>query len=589
MSVIFIAIVGVALVLGLIAGLRLHPLISLLVGSLFLFAVTPARFAIEPAVQDQVFVSQATADGNLIGFKKFIPPGEYFVWNSSRSNGLNSELPVDKFVIGQRVEKVPRDLLRKAEGIDDPSSLMWFETQSDYAPLASMQLISPVDMQSALDSRFQRIAPKLVEGFAKTFRKLGIPVTMAAIVGVCLLRSGAAGRLVQAILALFGARGTAPALTASGFLLGVPVFFDTVFYLLLPLAKAVGRVHPKQFLTAVMAIIVGATMAHSLVPPTPGPLFVVSQLNESLPADNQISIGSMMLAGFLVGGLAASVGFLYGKLCNRWIDLRPDQVADSQNDDSQDNDAPQAMNRNSVVPSDQKSQATSMPLWLAAVPISLPIVLLGGSEIVEFLAARSTESSLWPALNQWTSLANNPSLVFLFVAVISVLILRRFRSSSEVTTAVAQGLGDAGVIVLLTCAGGAFGASLQQLHLAEGIAYAFPYTSGSFGLLITAFFLTAIIRFAQGSATVAMLTSSAILAQTLSVMNLPYHPIYIALAIGCGSKPLPWMNDSGFWQVTTMTGMKPSQTIQTFSAALTIMGLVGFAATMLGAWLLPMR
>ncbi|MFN3189447.1 MAG: GntP family permease [Aureliella sp.] len=600
MSVIVIAAIGVVLVLSLIVGLRLHPLISLLLGSLFLFAMTPTRFAIEPEVQERLVMTQATAEGGLVGFNQFVSAGNYIVWNSRRGKGLDTTMPSGEFVVGKQVMEKPKEFLRTAEGVKDPASLMWFETQSGYAPMDSMQLISPDELQTVVDNRWHQIGPKLIEGFTKTFRKLGIPVTMAAIVGVCLLRSGAAHRLVQAILALFGVKGTAPALTASGFLLGVPVFFDTVFYLLLPLAKAVGRVHPKQFLTAVMAIIVGATMAHSLVPPTPGPLFVVSQLNDALPADNQISIGSMMLAGFLVGGLAASVGFLYGKLCSRWVRLLPDQVSDADLDEG----GVESIDDNAAAPNEgssseleptkttaQTAEKSGMPLWLASVPILLPIILLGGSEIIEFMATSTNEAEagFWPTIHHWTSIANNPSLVFLCVAVVSVLMLRRYRSSSEVTTAVSQGLGDAGIIVLLTCAGGSFGASLQQLHLAEGITYEFPYASGSWGLLLTAFFLTAIIRFAQGSATVAMLTSSAILAQTLSVTTLPYHPIYIALAIGCGSKPLPWMNDSGFWQVTTMTGMKPTQTLQTFSAALTIMGLVGFAATLLGAWLLPLR
>ena len=85
-----------------------------------------------------------------------------------------------------------------------------------------------------------------------------------------------------------------------------------------------------------------------------------------------------------------------------------------------------------------------------------------------------------------------------------------------------------------------------------------------------------------------MITSVAIIAPIVASIPLPDHRVYLALAIGCGSKPLPWMNDSGFWQVATMTGMTPGQTFRSFSIALTIMGLVGFAVTLLGAWLLPL-
>jgi GntP family gluconate:H+ symporter len=108
-------------------------------------------------------------------------------------------------------------------------------------------------------------------------------------------------------------------------------------------------------------------------------------------------------------------------------------------------------------------------------------------------------------------------------------------------------------------------------------------------LLCTAFFLTTIIRAAQGSATVAMVTSASIISPVLTPdLVLPFDRIYLALAIGCGSKPLPWMNDSGFWQVATMTGMTPVQTLKSFSVALTLMGLTGFLVTLLGAYFLPL-
>ncbi|MCA9181131.1 MAG: GntP family permease, partial [Planctomycetales bacterium] len=147
---------------------------------------------------------------------------------------------------------------------------------------------------------------------------------------------------------------------------------------------------------------------------------------------------------------------------------------------------------------------------------------------------------------------------------------------------------DAGTIVPFTCAGGSFGASLQQLQLAEAIGRQFHDLTTPWGILITAFLLTTIVRAAQGSATVAMITSAAIVSPVMSDVQLPFHPLYVALAIGCGSKPLPWMNDSGFWQVTTMTGMTPVQTLKSFSVALTLMGITGFGITLLGAWLLPL-
>ena len=183
----------------------------------------------------------------------------------------------------------------------------------------------------------------------------------------------------------------------------------------------------------------------------------------------------------------------------------------------------------------------------------------------------------------------DPALVFIIAAVISIAILGRVSSAQRVSQTISKGLADAGVIVLLTCAGGAFGAALKELHIAEALGSQFSSVASLWGILFTAFVLTATIRAAQGSATVAMLTSSAIVAPAIANVELPFHPLYVALAIGCGSKPLPWMNDSGFWQVATMTGMTTSQTLKTFTVALTLMGFTGFAVTLLGAWLLPLR
>ena len=106
--------------------------------------------------------------------------------------------------------------------------------------------------------------------------------------------------------------------------------------------------------------------------------------------------------------------------------------------------------------------------------------------------------------------------------------------------------------------------------------------------MLLAFALTAVVRFAQGSATVAMITSVSIVAPLAAELSLSYHPVYLALAIGCGSKPLPWMNDSGFWIVGRMSGMTESETLKTFSATLTIMGVVGFLVTLAGAKWLPL-
>ena len=101
-----------------------------------------------------------------------------------------------------------------------------------------------------------------------------------------------------------------------------------------------------------------------------------------------------------------------------------------------------------------------------------------------------------------------------------------------------------------------------------------------------AFFITAIVRTAQGSATVSMITSVGIFVGMAG--GLPFHPVYLAMAIGCGSKPFPWMNDSGFWVINRMSGMTLSESIRSVSFLMAVMAIDGLVAVMLLAWLLPM-
>jgi GntP family gluconate:H+ symporter len=225
---------------------------------------------------------------------------------------------------------------------------------------------------------------------------------------------------------------------------------------------------------------------------------------------------------------------------------------------------------------------------IAALPIAIPILILGGAEIIDTFAELRPASAIWGQMREGMNIINDPGLIFIATAVLSMLLLRYATNHQIVAQSVTRGIADAGTIVLLTCAGGAFGASLQQLDLATAIGQRFEGLTTPWGMLWTAFFLTTIIRAAQGSATVAMITSAAIVAPVMESISLPFHPLYLALAIGCGSKPLPWMNDSGFWQVATMTGMTTTQTLKSFSVALTLMGITGFGVTLLGAWLLPL-
>ena len=144
---------------------------------------------------------------------------------------------------------------------------------------------------------------RVADGFGRAAGTIAIVIALAAIVGKAMMDSGAADRIVNAFLALLGEKRGATALCATGYVLSIPVFFDTVFYLLVPLARSMyGRTN-RNYLKYLMAIAAGAAATHTLVPPTPGPLAVAGTLG--------VDLGTMVLVGMVVALPAAGVGLLF--------------------------------------------------------------------------------------------------------------------------------------------------------------------------------------------------------------------------------------------------------------------------------------
>ena len=403
----------------------------------------------------------------------------------------------------------------------------------------------------------EHLGAKLANKFGNTATSLGVLIAMASIVGVCLLHSGGADRIVRSTLALFGAKRAPAVFATSGLVLGVPVFFDTVFLLLIPLARAMASRTGKDYLLYVLAIAVGTTMTHSLVPPTPGPLFAANAL--------KVDLGIMMIGGLILSAMTATVGLGYAWWANRrWptpARAPSGEVADSS--------------------ATQKPESELPPLWLALAPIVLPVILISGSTIAKV-------ATLPPATVRIIDAFGHPNIALAIAAAIALLtVATRPGSDRQVTKKTVQdALTDAGMIILITAAGGVFGGVLQETGVGERIqGLANEY---KIGVLPLAFVVTALIRTAQGSATVAMVTSVGILGAFASPETLGFHPVYLALTIGCASKIIPWMNDSGFWVVSKTSGLTERETLRTMSVMFSLMGVAGSIFVMIAAKLFPM-
>jgi len=394
---------------------------------------------------------------------------------------------------------------------------------------------------------------RVTDAFGSGCAGIALIIAMAAIIGKCLLESGGARRIVDSLMRRFGIQGTPFAFAVSSFTLGIPVFFDTVFYLMIPLAKAMRRASGKDYLLYILTIVAGATMAHSLVPPTPGPLTVVGFFGGT------VSVGSMMLGGMAVGVCTVSAGIAFAFWANRrWTIALPD--AD-------------------ISVSDTIEAGTLPPLWFALFPILLPVVLIGGQTIFSNFGIES------PVLR----FLGDKNIALILSAAVSILLLSRYRLASDapMREAVQEALSAGGVIILVTAAGSAFGSILKDTGIAGEIGGLVDGGS-SLALIAVAYGVTALVRTAQGSATVAMITAGGIIGPIAATASLPYSALYLALAIGCGSKPISWANDSGFWVIGRMSGMSPTETFKTVSIMMIVMSLVGLAVVYLGALLLPL-
>ena len=399
---------------------------------------------------------------------------------------------------------------------------------------------------------------RITQEFGVTFGKIGLVIALACLIGRCLLASGAADRIVRAALSMVGEKGAPVAFLGSGFALGIPVFFDSLFLLAIPLAKAMWLKLRKNYLLLIVAIIAGGSMTHSLVPPTPGPLYVASALG--------INIGTMILAGLVVGLFTASAGYLYGVWLNKRMDIPFRET-------------PEAIEKLESLSAKETHELPS--LFASLLPIVLPVLLIAGGTLIA-----QTEAAT--GLKNFFKLLGDKNIALAIAAGLALFTLaRHLKNKKELTEQMQGALQEAGLIILICCAGGAFGAILLQTGIGPHLQSKVGEGANSLWLLPLAFLVTTVIRAAQGSATVAMITAVGIVG-SFAVGNLDYHPVYLALAIGCGSKPLPWMNDSGFWVISKMSGMTEKETLLTFTATLSIMGVTGIVVTMIGAKLFPM-
>jgi GntP family gluconate:H+ symporter len=396
--------------------------------------------------------------------------------------------------------------------------------------------------------------------FGDVMAAIGIPILMAAVIGKCLMDSGAAERIVRAFLDRTGDDRSEVALLGSSFVLSVPVFVDNVFYLLAPLGRSMYARTGTKYPLYIAVLSAGGLATHMLVPPTPGPLAMAETLN--------VDVGLAMMVGAAVAIPVAGVaGLGYGY----WIDRRLDIPLRD------------AMGATADALEEKAASATdALPgFGEALLPIALPVVLIGANTITDAFAAEGT------LVRGAAGFCGDPSVALTLAALAAAGTYYRLGDldAPAFREALVDALKSGGHIIAITAAGGAFGGLLRTAGVGEYIANGLA--EAGIPLLMTGWLVGGVIRVAQGSGTVAVLTGASMMAPLME--GAPVHPVYMMAAIGTGALLFSWYNDSGFWIVNEVAGLTQAETLKTWSVVNTVMAVTGLVLVLLLSTVVPLR
>lgn len=370
------------------------------------------------------------------------------------------------------------------------------------------------------------------KGFGGTLGGIGIVIGLGVMMGSVLEVSGAAEKMAYSFIKMLGKKKEEWALAITGYVVSIPIFVDSAFVILYPVAKALAKNGKRSLLTLGVALAGGLVVTHHTVPPTPGPLGVAGLFN--------VDLGLMLLVGMAMAVLPVVGIILYAK----WLDKKyPEfnQQVFTQEELKQKFD--------DYIESREKKNLPS--LGLSLLPIVLPIALIFIKAMFDLAAKGNTELAQ-SAVYQFFAFVGHPMIALALSVLVAVYTL--LPNTDRTTTALhlEEGVKTAGIILLVTGAGGALGAVLRDSgagkQLAEQIAQ-LPISP-----ILIPFIVSTMVRFIQGSGTVAMITAASISAPILA--QIPgVNMLLAAQAATMGSLFFGYFNDSLFWVVNRMMGI----------------------------------
>ena len=391
-----------------------------------------------------------------------------------------------------------------------------------------------------------KILSTLQEGMGNTLGFVAIVVGLGILLGGLLEHSGGAEALAQQLLKSFGEKRTAWALVTAGFLLAIPVFFDVAFILLVPIVYSLQRKTGKSILLYGLPLLAGLAITHAFIPPTPGPVAVAEILSANL--------GWVIAFGFVVGLPTAAIsGPLFARMISKKVMVKAPILSSTEG----------------------QNMATPPGLGVVLFVIGLPLGLIVLNTLFTSFAITST---LPLFIGETLALIGHPFGALLIANLVAWYVLGKKRgvSSAALNQLANRSMAPAGLIILLTGAGGTFKQMLITTNAGKMLAEVFA--AQGVPLLLFAFLAAVSIRLLQGSATVAMITAAGLTAPLLNEALTAPQKALIVLAIAAGASILSHVNDSGFWLVSKYLGLTEKETFRSWSIMTLLIALVGFAS-----------
>ena len=386
------------------------------------------------------------------------------------------------------------------------------------------------------------IVKTLKEGFGNTMASIGLIIIFGTIIGVVLDKTGAAQSIANYILSKTGVGKASRAIAITGFITGLPIFCDSGFIILSGIARSFSR--RGKLPMPIMAAVLGVSLysVHCLIPPHPGATAAAGIMG--------VNMGHLILTGILVAIPTTLAAYLFVKLLGRHF-INPVGAS------------PQS--------AEPAAAAKSLPSpALSFLPIVIPLLLIS---VKSSFALFKVAPDLPPV--RLCAFIGEPVIALLAGALVSLLLIQE-RTKAHLNELFTEAIDKAGPILIIIAAGGMFGAIIKATGVGEAAGKMLATTG--LGLLIP-FLITSILKTAQGSSTVAIITAASIVNPMLANLGLDSEPgrLLATLAMGSGSMMISHANDAYFWVITRFSGIEPNHTLRFYSTTTIVMGCVSFA------------